>query len=65
MLLLTDTLLMNMQGFLDCTRKCIAARGVLSLWTGYPTFVARICPHIMLTWVFMDTINGSLKGMGM
>lgn len=52
-------------GFLDCTRKCIAARGVLSLWTGYPTFVARICPHIMLTWVFMDTINGSLKGMGM
>jgi len=52
-------------GLLDCMQKTVAEKGVLSLWTGYPTFVIRICPHIMLTWVFMDNINAALKDRGL
>lgn len=51
-------------GMVDCAGKCIAEKGVLSLWTGYPTFVARICPHIMLTWVFMDNLKAALSARG-
>ena len=47
------------------THRLRASQGVLALWTGYPTFVIRICPHIMLTWVFMDTLNDSLRKVGM
>ena len=41
-------------GFLDCVGKTIKNEGVLALYQGYPTFVIRIVPHIMLTLVFMD-----------
>jgi len=47
-------------GMVDCGSKIVAEKGVAYLWTGYPTFVARICPHIMLTWVFMDNINSMI-----
>jgi len=53
------------KGMADCAKQVVAKDGVTALWTGYPTFVIRICPHIMLTWVFMDNINGMLKARGM
>lgn len=52
-------------GLVDCARKTVAEKGVLALWTGYPTFVIRICPHIMLTWVFMDNIKAALEARGL
>merc|ERR1740130_229785 len=42
------------KGMVDCASKVVAEKGVMALYTGYPTFVARICPHILLTWVFME-----------
>merc|ERR1712086_494005 len=53
------------KGMAGCAKQVVAKDGVTALWTGYPTFVIRICPHIMLTWVFMDNINGMLKARGM
>lgn len=44
-------------GFFDCVRKTAAAEGPLAFYQGYPTFVIRITPHIMLTWVFMDNFK--------
>lgn len=45
------------KSFLDCFRKVAAAEGPLALYNGYVTYVGRITPHIMLTWVFMDNIK--------
>jgi len=52
---------MQYSGIMDCGRKIIAAEGPMALYKGYPTFLIRISPHIMLTWVFMDNINDMLK----
>eukprot|EP00656_Telonema_subtile_P002503 TRINITY_DN11113_c0_g1_i1.p2 TRINITY_DN11113_c0_g1~~TRINITY_DN11113_c0_g1_i1.p2 ORF type:complete len:222 (+),score=63.40 TRINITY_DN11113_c0_g1_i1:181-846(+) len=56
---------MPYSGILDCAKKSIAAEGPLALYKGYPTFVARISPHIMLTWVFMDNISDLLRSKGL
>mmetsp|Transcript_2216 Transcript_2216/g.2580 ORF Transcript_2216/g.2580 Transcript_2216/m.2580 type:complete len:293 (-) Transcript_2216:134-1012(-) len=48
------------KGIADCFAKIVAQRGPQALYTGYPTFVVRITPHIMLTWVFIDFFNGIL-----
>lgn len=48
---------MPYNGIVDCARKVIKAEGPLALYTGYPTFVLRIAPHILLTWVFLDQIK--------
>merc|ERR1719273_1761931 len=44
-------------GVVDCIRKVAAAEGPMALYQGYGTFVVRISPHIMLTWVFMDNVK--------
>jgi len=48
------------RGVLDCFSKVVKQDGLLALYTGYPTFVVRITPHIMLTWVFLDFLNDRL-----
>lgn len=45
------------KGFVDCARQVVAKEGILALYQGYMTYVVRITPHIMLTWVFLDNIN--------
>jgi len=45
------------QGFLDCCRKILAAEGPGAFYQGYFTYVIRITPHIMLTWVFLDNLK--------
>merc|ERR1719213_1240495 len=45
------------KGVLDCMRKVAAQEGPLALYQGYGTYVIRITPHIMLTWVFMDNVK--------
>jgi len=52
-------------GILDCFRKVSAAEGPMALYQGYGTFVVRITPHIMLTWVFMDNVKDALAARNM
>lgn len=51
---------MPYKGFVDCFRKVSAQEGPMVLYQGYGTFVVRITPHIMLTWVFMDNVKDFL-----
>lgn len=48
---------MPYSSFLDCARQVAAKEGPMSFYNGYATYVMRITPHIMLTWVFMDNIK--------
>merc|ERR1719373_206989 len=48
---------MPYNSFLDCAKKVMKAEGPFAFYAGYPTFVVRITPHIMLTWVFMDFLR--------
>ena len=41
-------------GVWDCFMKVAKNEGPMAFYNGYGTFVIRITPHIMLTWVFMD-----------
>lgn len=43
-------------GALDCAIKHIKASGPLSLYTGFPTFAARIAPHATITLVFLSQL---------
>jgi len=49
----------------DCFRKVAAQEGMGALYQGYGTFVVRITPHIMLTWVFMDNVKDFLASRNM
>jgi len=53
------------KGMLDCAKQTMAEGGPTRFYSGYPTFVTRITPHIMLTWVFMDNIRAGLNSMGL
>jgi len=53
------------KGLFDCLSKTIKTEGPLKLYQGYPTFVIRITPHIMLTWVFMDNYKFILRSINM
>eukprot|EP01084_Bolivina_argentea_P305418 527618_1 len=52
------------KGLFDCITKTVRNEGPLVFYQGYPTFVIRITPHIMLTWVFMDNYKAFMNGMG-
>ena len=52
-------------GLVDCIAKTAKNEGIMALYQGYPTFVIRITPHIMLTWVFMDNYKVFLNKMNM
>jgi len=56
---------MPYKGILDCMRKVAAQEGLGAFYQGYFTFVVRITPHIMLTWVFMDNVKSMLDGRNM
>lgn len=45
------------KNFMDCARQVAAKEGMFAFYNGYWTYVGRITPHIMLTWVFMDNIK--------
>ncbi len=45
------------KGFFDAAVKIAQKEGVGAFYTGYPTFLVRITPHIGLTWLFMEALN--------
>ena len=53
-------------GIVDCGMKSVANEGVLMLWAGFPTYVFRIAPHVMITFIvseFLKKGGGSVKCM--
>jgi len=53
------------RGIVDCVQKVAAQEGPMTFYQGYGTFVVRITPHIMLTWVFMDNVREMLTARNM
>lgn len=35
-------------GFIDCAKKTATKEGVLGFWAGFPTYIVRIAPHVMI-----------------
>lgn len=52
---------MPYKGVLDCAAKVAKNEGTLVFYQGYSTFVVRITPHIMLTWVMLDNVRDLLS----
>lgn len=48
----------------NCFTTVAKQEGPMALYNGYMTYVVRITPHIMLTWVFMDTVKAVLGEAG-
>lgn len=44
-------------GIADCAMKVFRQEGPMAFYSGYGTFVMRITPHILLTWVFLDNLK--------
>jgi len=36
------------KNFIDCGMKTAAREGILGFWAGFPTYVVRIAPHVMI-----------------
>jgi len=51
-------------GVVNCFTTVAKQEGPMALYNGYMTYVVRITPHIMLTWVFMDTVKAVLGEAG-
>lgn len=47
-------------GFVNCIATVAKQEGPMAFYNGYFTYVVRITPHIMLTWVFMDNLKALL-----
>lgn len=52
---------MPYKNIFDCMNKTLKNEGVAGLWVGYPTFYCRIAPHVMLTLIINDALNGLSK----
>lgn len=46
------------KGALDVLVKVIRHEGPLSLWKGFTPYYARLGPHTVLTFIFMEQLNG-------
>eukprot|EP00270_Netrium_digitus_P011946 TRINITY_DN382_c0_g1_i1.p1 TRINITY_DN382_c0_g1~~TRINITY_DN382_c0_g1_i1.p1 ORF type:complete len:325 (-),score=75.71 TRINITY_DN382_c0_g1_i1:340-1230(-) len=56
---------MPYSGSLDCAMKTLAAGGPLKFYTGFGTYVIRIAPHVMMTWIFLNQIQKLEKSVGL
>eukprot|EP00898_Chlorokybus_atmophyticus_P002202 jgi/Chlat1/2983/Chrsp2S08916 len=48
---------------MDCAKQVLLKHGPLKFYTGFPTYVVRIAPHVMLTWVFVSQLETFQKNM--
>eukprot|EP01083_Nonionella_stella_P172172 590008_1 len=48
---------LRFKGVFDCGSQIVRNEGVTALYTGFPTFVARIAPHIIITWFAVEHFN--------
>jgi len=49
----------------DCAIKTVMSEGPLALYTGFPTYIIRIGPHVVFTLMFMDALPKLQKGYGL
>lgn len=52
-------------GSLDCAMKIFKESGPLKFYTGLPTYVIRIAPHVVFTLVFADALPKFQKQIGL
>ena len=45
----------------DAMGKTIKNEGFTSMWVGYPTFYARIAPHVCITLILQDFFTDAVK----
>ena len=41
----------------DAMKKTITLEGPTKLWVGLPTFIVRIAPHVMITFVLAEKLK--------
>nr|XP_043633256.1 mitochondrial dicarboxylate/tricarboxylate transporter DTC-like [Erigeron canadensis] len=44
-------------GSLDCGMKTLKSGGLSKIYKGFVVYYARIAPHVMMTWIFLDQIQ--------
>lgn len=49
-------------GMMDCLYKSVKREGVLGLWVGLPTFIARVVPHSTAVLLILDYLNTQFGG---
>jgi solute carrier family 25 (mitochondrial oxoglutarate transporter), member 11 len=49
------------RSFLDCFSKSLKNEGLIGLYAGFPTFVFRIAPHIVITLLATDYLNSQFN----
>ncbi|MFS7969592.1 putative mitochondrial carrier domain superfamily [Helianthus anomalus] len=52
-------------GSLDCTLKTLKSGGPLKFYIGFPVYCARIAPHVIMTWIFLNQIQKLEKKAGL
>ena len=53
------------KGALDCAGKILTTEGPMTFYTGFPTYIARIGPHVVLTLLFVDMLPKWQKPYGL
>ncbi|KAF6251459.1 mitochondrial substrate carrier, partial [Scenedesmus sp. NREL 46B-D3] len=56
---------MPYKGPVDCAMQTLKNEGPLKFYTGFPTYLIRIGPHVVFTLVFLDTLNVWQKKSGL
>eukprot|EP00878_Enallax_costatus_P000756 GHUV01000874.1.p1 GENE.GHUV01000874.1~~GHUV01000874.1.p1 ORF type:complete len:140 (+),score=45.24 GHUV01000874.1:52-420(+) len=56
---------MPYKGPVDCALQTLRSEGPLKFYTGFPTYVIRIGPHVVFTLVFLDTLGKWEAKMGL
>lgn len=49
------------KGTVDVITKVIRNEGLFALWKGFTPYYARLGPHTVLTFVFLEQLNGAYK----
>lgn len=48
---------MPYSGFSDCVKKSLAREGVKGLYIGFPVFIFRVAPHVIITLLTQDLLH--------
>lgn len=49
------------KGTTDVFMKIVRGEGVLALWKGFTPYYARLGPHTVLTFVFLEQLNQAYR----
>ena len=49
------------KGAIDVLGKVVRREGVFALWKGFTPYYARLGPHTVLTFIFLEQMNKSYK----